>query len=175
MKNHRNHPSILKFGPRGLPVCSELLPLPVSLLTRNQPSQPSRKESLKPQSAGAKHKSLDPAPQLVVSSNAASSQVSLNASGLLSRAWSWIRVRQAARFRPRRLQVAETVSLGEKRFVAVIKIDGLQYLIGGGATNVTLLTQLNEKESFGELLKETTAASDELNAEPIVTRSRNQK
>ena len=63
-----------------------------------------------------------------------------------------------ARFSTRRLRVAETVSLGEKRFVAVIQIDGLQYLIGGGATNVALLAQLNVKESFGDLLKKTMIA-----------------
>jgi flagellar biogenesis protein FliO len=58
------------------------------------------------------------------------------------------------------LQVAETVSLGEKRFVAVIKVDGREFLIGGGATNVALLAQLgvkkqlNAKASFDEILTE---------------------
>ena len=46
-----------------------------------------------------------------------------NASGLLSRAWNWFRERQAARSNPKRLHVASTVSLGEKRFVAVIHVD----------------------------------------------------
>jgi flagellar biogenesis protein FliO len=53
------------------------------------------------------------------------------------------------------LKVSETISLGEKRFVAVIQVDGLQFLLGGGATNVTLLTQLNATETFGDVLKET--------------------
>jgi flagellar biogenesis protein FliO len=78
-----------------------------------------------------------------------------NSEGLLSRAWSWIRTRQAARTSARRLQVATTVSLGEKRFLAVIHVDGAEFLIGGGATNVALLAQLNQKESFGGLLNET--------------------
>lgn len=53
--------------------------------------------------------------------------------------------------------MAATVSLGEKRFVAVIQIDGLQFLIGGGASNVALLAQLDGKGAFGHLLKESMA------------------
>jgi hypothetical protein len=77
-----------------------------------------------------------------------------NGSGLLSRALNWIRTRQSGRSRGKRLHVGATVSLGEKRFVAVIQVDGQQFLVGGGATNVTLLAQLNGKETFGELLSE---------------------
>lgn len=75
--------------------------------------------------------------------------------GLLSRAWRWIRSQQVDRSSSRRLHVAATVALGEKRFVAVIQVDGLQFLIGGGATNVALLAQLPARDSFGELLNET--------------------
>ena len=80
-----------------------------------------------------------------------------NAIGLLSRAWRWIRARRISRSSPRRLQVDASVSLGEKRFVAVIQVDGLQFLIGGGATNVALLAELGRKESFGEVLNKTKA------------------
>ena len=75
--------------------------------------------------------------------------------GLISRAWSWIQARQAGRSSTRRLQVAETISLGEKRFVAVVKIDGRQFLVGGGPGNVALLAQLDSSEEFGDVLKET--------------------
>jgi len=78
-----------------------------------------------------------------------------NASGLLSRAWNWFRERQAARSNPKRLHVASTVSLGEKRFVAVIHVDDREFLVGGGATNVALLAQLKGNESFGTVLQET--------------------
>ena len=61
--------------------------------------------------------------------------------GLLSRAFSWLKVRSAA---PKQLNVLETVSLGEKRFAAILQADGRRYLIGGGTTNVTLLAQLDE-------------------------------
>ena len=95
-----------------------------------------------------------------------SSKAFLKASGLLSRALNWIQTRQLGRSGSRRLHVSESVSLGEKRFVAVIQLDGLQYLIGGGATNVALLAQLNAKESFGDLLKETVTVSQERIATP---------
>jgi hypothetical protein len=39
----------------------------------------------------------------------------------------------------------------------VIRVDGLQFLIGGGATNVSLLAKLGRKESFGKVLNETMA------------------
>jgi hypothetical protein len=78
-----------------------------------------------------------------------------NASGLLSRAWNWFRERQAARSNPKRLHVASTVSLGEKRFVAVVHVDGREFLVGGGATNVALLAQLKDNESFNTVLQET--------------------
>ena len=80
-----------------------------------------------------------------------------NASGLLSRAWNWFRERQAARSSSRRLQVAASISLGEKRFIAVITVDGQQFLVGGGATNVSLLAALQDNESFGDLLQESMA------------------
>jgi len=45
---------------------------------------------------------------------------------------------------PKQLRLAETVALGEKRFVAIIHAQGRQYLVGGGASGVVLLTELNE-------------------------------
>ncbi len=73
--------------------------------------------------------------------------------GLLSSLWRWFRARQAAHSNTRRIQVAATASLGEKRFVALIKIDELQFLIGGGPANVVLLAQVNASERFDEMLK----------------------
>lgn len=78
--------------------------------------------------------------------------------GLLSRAWNWIRERQVVRSCQRRLHVAATVSLGEKRFVALVQMDGLEFLVGGGAQNVVLLAQLNGKEQFEEVLQERIAS-----------------
>ncbi len=45
----------------------------------------------------------------------------------------------------RALVLRETVSLGEKRFVAVIEFEDARFLIGGSAQQVQLLTELPPK------------------------------
>jgi hypothetical protein len=80
---------------------------------------------------------------------------------LLSRAWGWLQ--KSNRFsNAKQLRVAETVSLGEKRFVALIDVEGQKFLVGGGASGVSLLTQLDSAHTAdslqpnpraGELLK----------------------
>jgi flagellar biogenesis protein FliO len=77
---------------------------------------------------------------------------------LLTRAWTWLRNRQKAYTGNKRIHVAATVSLGEKRFVAVIEIDGQQFLVGGAATSVVLLSQLKPNEPFGDVLQKTISA-----------------
>ena len=66
---------------------------------------------------------------------------------LLARAWGWLQ-KQNAFSANKQLRVCETVSLGEKRFVAVVQIDGQKFLIGGGASGVSLLSELDTE---GEL------------------------
>ena len=66
----------------------------------------------------------------------------------LRSAWSWLERRRSAHFAARRLHVTETLSLGEKRFVSIIEVDGTQYLIGGSAENVQLLTRLEAHEAI---------------------------
>jgi len=61
-----------------------------------------------------------------------------------------VRVRKA----PRRLRVCESVSLGEKRMVAIIQCEGQKLLIGGGASSVSLLARLGEGPDFGQMLTE---------------------
>lgn len=75
--------------------------------------------------------------------------------GLLSRVWGWIRERRDTRSSSRRLRIAETVSLGEKRFVAVVQVDGRHFLLAGGPTNIALLAQLDANDDFGNVLKKT--------------------
>lgn len=62
-------------------------------------------------------------------------------SGLLGRALAWFRTGVT---KQSHLRLAETVSLGEKRFVAIIHVEGRKFLIGGGTAGVSLLTQLDE-------------------------------
>lgn len=63
--------------------------------------------------------------------------------GLLGRLFAWLRshVGTAA---SKELRLAETVQLGDKRFVAIIHVEGRKFLIGGGTGGVNLLTQLDE-------------------------------
>lgn len=42
----------------------------------------------------------------------------------------------------RRLRLVETVSLGEKRFISIVQVDGEQFLLGGSASAVTVLAKL---------------------------------
>jgi hypothetical protein len=107
------------------------------------------------------------APPLLVFPGGAGLKTLKNASGLLSRAWNWFRERQAARVDPKRLRVASTVSLGEKRFVAVIRVDDREFLIGGGAANVALLAQLKGEEPFGAVLQGTMTTSKKQPAKRI--------
>jgi len=65
------------------------------------------------------------------------------APGMMQRAWSWLH-RKYALGATKRLRVAETVSLGEKRFVALVRVEDREFLIAGGASGVSLLTQLGK-------------------------------
>lgn len=74
---------------------------------------------------------------------ASTSRVLFNASRWIARAW---KSRSFAQ-RTRRLQITETVSLGEKRFVSIINVDGVSFLIGSSAHSVTLLAKLQGGEA----------------------------
>lgn len=45
----------------------------------------------------------------------------------------------------RELRLRETLSLGERRFVAVVEYENSRFLIGGGASSVGLLTRLADR------------------------------
>lgn len=67
---------------------------------------------------------------------------------VLLRAWRWLTRHSRgvlARGVSRRLKVAETVSLGEKRFVSILQVDGEQFLVGGSPSNIVLLAKLEAK------------------------------
>ena len=51
------------------------------------------------------------------------------------------------------LRLCENLPLGEKRFVAVIQVENEKFLIGGAAGSVSLLTRLQEAQSFSESLQ----------------------
>lgn len=57
--------------------------------------------------------------------------------------WEWagrvVKVRKT-----RRLRVCETLSLGERRFLAVIEFDHQEFLVGGSGNSLELLARLND-------------------------------
>ena len=60
------------------------------------------------------------------------------------------------------LRVCESVSLGDKRFVAVIQVDQERFLIGGAANSIAMLTRLQETSSFAATMKGLTEEGSEL-------------
>ncbi len=63
----------------------------------------------------------------------------------LKATWSWLARQKGLQLlqpRTRRLQVHETVQLGDKRFVSILRVDGEQFLIGGSPSGVSLLAEL---------------------------------
>jgi len=67
--------------------------------------------------------------------------------GLLSNVLALLRGGASA---AKQLRLAETVALGEKRFVAIIHAEGQKYLVGGGASGVVLLTRLDDSTKPAE-------------------------
>ena len=71
----------------------------------------------------------------------------------LIRAWRWLQKRRQLQLASKRLALCETVSLGEKRFVAIINVDGQQFLLGGSAGSVSMLARLNEQDELAGILQ----------------------
>ncbi len=76
---------------------------------------------------------------------------------LLSEQWSRVRGQISVRRVKKRLRVCETVSLGEKRFVAVVQVDGEEFLVGGASNSVCTLARLQRPQEFADVLKQTWA------------------
>jgi hypothetical protein len=67
--------------------------------------------------------------------------------GHATAAWRWLERKRTQQLAAKRLRVAETIQLGEKRFVSILQVDGAQFLIGGAAGNVSLLAVLNQGQT----------------------------
>lgn len=73
----------------------------------------------------------------------------------LLKTWSalkWITQRVKVQQSHKTLRVCESVSLGEKRFVAIVQVDDERFLIGGSAASVALLSRLQEAKAFAAVL-----------------------
>jgi len=80
--------------------------------------------------------------------------------GLLSSLVNWIRDRRNKVFQSNKLRITDTISLGDKRFVSVVHVDGQRFLIGGSSSTVALLTPLEAPaNTFSDALR--LASSDQ--------------
>lgn len=57
----------------------------------------------------------------------------------------WKRIRGSARRPARHLRLAETLSLGERRFVAVVEFEQARFLVGGTSGSLVLLARLEDR------------------------------
>jgi hypothetical protein len=61
----------------------------------------------------------------------------------LARIWSWLHSKYK-KSASKRLRLSEVVSLGDKRFVALVKVEDREFLVGGAASGLSLLAQLEK-------------------------------
>jgi hypothetical protein len=61
----------------------------------------------------------------------------------LARVWSWLHSKYT-KSAGKRLRLSEVVSLGDKRFVALVKVEDREFLVGGAASGLSLLAQLEK-------------------------------
>ncbi len=61
----------------------------------------------------------------------------------LKKIWEWVQ-RVAKPRRSRRLRVCETLSLGERRFLAIVQFDHEEFLVGGGGNSLELLARMHD-------------------------------
>ena len=83
-----------------------------------------------------------------------------NTGSLFRRTWQWLLAKRQAQLNSKRLRICEQVSLGEKRFVAIVQVDRQQFLLGGSANSVSLLGQLEAERSFSEVLQQSQGSND---------------
>lgn len=69
---------------------------------------------------------------------------------MLVRAWAWLHTKYA-QSATKRLRVVETVTLGEKRFVSIVSVEGREFLIGGGTSGVALLAALGSAQELASI------------------------
>ena len=86
--------------------------------------------------------------------NQTESSTPLTRQHILSRLWLWTRSRVKIQPRKKRLKVSETVSLGEKRFIAVVQVDGSEFLVGGAPNALSVLAHLETPKTFPEILRQ---------------------
>jgi hypothetical protein len=72
---------------------------------------------------------------------------------VLAKGWNWLQLRLKTQQAKKRLRVCESVSLGEKRFIAVVQVDGEQFLVGGSSSSVSTLAHLEQPREFSDVFR----------------------
>jgi flagellar biogenesis protein FliO len=72
---------------------------------------------------------------------------------ILAQAWNWTQRKLKSHQVKKRLRVCESVSLGDKRFIAVIQVDSEQFLVGGSSSSVSTLAHLEPRKEFSEVFR----------------------
>jgi hypothetical protein len=98
---------------------------------------------LSAKNANAANRQMQIAPHAALDTDALRlSPASSPQSSVLKSLFAWLQAKYASSA-TKRLRVAEMVPLGEKRFLAVVCVEGREFLVGGGASGVSVVTQLD--------------------------------
>ena len=73
---------------------------------------------------------------------------------VLQKIWQGLLAVMTGQAGKKRMRVCESVSLGDKRFVAIVRVDAQNFLLGGSSANVSLLAKLNEADKFSTVLQQ---------------------
>jgi flagellar biogenesis protein FliO len=88
----------------------------------------------------------DPLAGTIPSAAMSAAPVELRRVGRWLQAGWWRRI-LGLRRTTRRLRLCETLSLGERRFVAVVEFERARFLVGGTSASLVLLAQLRDIET----------------------------
>jgi len=62
----------------------------------------------------------------------------------LQTAWNWLQRKRTQQLTSRRMRLKETISLGEKRCISIVQVDGAHFLIGSSTASVQLIAVLDK-------------------------------
>jgi Flagellar biosynthesis protein, FliO len=86
--------------------------------------------------------------------NRALESVAGNAARWVRGAWCWLVERRRMQMASKRLCLCETLPLGEKRFLAIVKVEARHFLVAGTPGSLSLLAELDTKPEFAEVLRQ---------------------
>ena len=130
----------------------ERLPEPTSTLAI-LPVENEQREALTAEVADRNPIEVAPAPETQPWIEPAALMAKPNVLDFATRIGRWIKGHVKIQPARKRLRVCETVSLGDKRFIAVVQLDGQEFLVGGAPNSLSLLlANVEKKTSFSDVL-----------------------